>query len=108
MMNLMNVLLMAPPAAGSNPNPVMQFLPLILIGIVFYFFMIRPQTKKMKDQKTFIENIKKGDKVVTIGGIHGKIADINEDTYLLEIENGVKMKIDKVSVSLEASKKINS
>ena len=104
----MNVLLMAPPAAGSNPNPVMQFLPLILIGIVFYFFMIRPQTKKMKDQKTFIENIKKGDKVVTIGGIHGKIADINEDTYLLEIENGVKMKIDKVSVSLEASKKINS
>jgi preprotein translocase subunit YajC len=108
MMNLMNVLLMAPPAAGSNPNPVMQFLPLILIGIVFYFFMIRPQTKKMKDQKTFIENIKKGDKVVTIGGIHGKIADINEDTYLLEIENGVKMKIDKVSVSLEASKRINS
>jgi preprotein translocase subunit YajC len=108
MMNLMNVLLMAPPAAGSNPNPVMQFLPLILIGIVFYFFMIRPQSKKMKDQKNFIEAIKKGDKVVTIGGIHGKIADINEDTYLLEIENGVKMKIDKVSVSLEASKKINS
>jgi preprotein translocase subunit YajC len=108
MMNLMNVLFMAPPAAGSNPNPVMQFLPLILIGIVFYFFMIRPQTKKMKDQKNFIEAIKKGDKVVTIGGIHGKIADINEDTYLLEIENGVKMKIDKVSVSLEASKKINS
>jgi len=107
-MNLMNVLLMAPPAAGSNPNPVMQFLPLILIGIVFYFFMIRPQTKKMKDQKNFIEAIKKGDKVVTIGGIHGKIADINEDTYLLEIENGVKMKIDKVSVSLEASKRINS
>jgi preprotein translocase subunit YajC len=108
MMNLMNVLLMAPPAAGSNPNPVMQFLPLILIGIVFYFFMIRPQTKKMKDQKNFIEAIKKGDKVVTIGGIHGKIADINEDTYLLEIENGVKMKIDKISVSLEASKRINS
>ena len=106
MMNLMNVLLMAPPAAGDSM--IMKFLPLIMIGIVFYFFMIRPQTKKMKDQKNFIEAIKKGDKVVTIGGIHGKIADINEDTYLLEIENGVKMKIDKVSVSLEASKKINS
>jgi len=105
-MNLMNVLLMAPPAAGDSI--IMKFLPLIMIGIVFYFFMIRPQTKKMKDQKNFIEAIKKGDKVVTIGGIHGKIADINEDTYLLEIENGVKMKIDKVSVSLEASKKINS
>ena len=86
----------------------MQFLPLILIGIVFYFFMIRPQTKKMKDQRNFIEGIKKGDKVVTIGGIHGKIAEINDDTYMLEIENGVKMKIDKVSVSLEASKKLNS
>lgn len=108
MMNLMNVLLMAPPAQGANQNPVMQFLPLILIGIVFYFFMIRPQTKKMKDQRNFIEGIKKGDRVVTIGGIHGKIADINEDTYMLEIENGVKMKIDKVSVSLEASKKLNS
>lgn len=104
----MNVLLMAPPAQGANQNPVMQFLPLILIGIVFYFFMIRPQTKKMKDQRNFIEGIKKGDKVVTIGGIHGKIAEINDDTYMLEIENGVKMKIDKVSVSLEASKKLNS
>jgi preprotein translocase subunit YajC len=99
---------MAPPAQGANQNPVMQFLPLILIGIVFYFFMIRPQTKKMKDQRNFIEGIKKGDKVVTIGGIHGKIAEINDDTYMLEIENGVKMKIDKVSVSLEASKKLNS
>lgn len=108
MMNLMNVLLMAPPAQGANQNPVMQFLPLILIGIVFYFFMIRPQTKKMKDQRNFIEGIKKGDKVVTIGGIHGKIAEINDDTYMLEIENGVKMKINKVSVSLEASKKLNS
>ncbi len=108
MMNLMNVLLMAPPTQGANQNPLMQFLPLILIGIVFYFFMIRPQTKKMKDQRNFIEGIKKGDKVVTIGGIHGKIAEINDDTYMLEIENGVKMKIDKVSVSLEASKKLNS
>ena len=104
----MNVLLMAPPTQGANQNPLMQFLPLILIGIVFYFFMIRPQTKKMKDQRNFIEGIKKGDKVVTIGGIHGKIAEINDDTYILEIENGVKMKIDKVSVSLEASKKLNS
>ena len=104
----MNVLLMAPPTQGANQNPLMQFLPLILIGIVFYFFMIRPQTKKMKDQRNFIEGIKKGDIVVTIGGIHGKIAEINDDTYILEIENGVKMKIDKVSVSLEASKKLNS
>ena len=103
---MLNTLLMAPPA-GGNSNPIMSFLPLILIAIVFYFFMIRPQTKRMKDQKNFIENLKKGDKIVTVGGIHGKIAEINDDTFLMEIEGGVKMKIDRVSVSLEASKKLN-
>jgi preprotein translocase subunit YajC len=61
----------------------------------------------MKDQKNFIENLSKGDKIVTVGGIHGKIAEINDDTFLMEIEGGVKMKIDRVSVSLEASKKLN-
>lgn len=94
------------PAAG-NSNPIMSFLPLILIAVVFYFFMIRPQTKRMKDQKNFISNLSKGDKIVTVGGIHGKIAEINDDTFLMEIEGGVKMKIDRVSVSLEASKKLN-
>ncbi len=94
------------PAAG-NSNPIMSFLPLILIAVVFYFFMIRPQTKRMKDQKNFIETLSKGDKIVTVGGIHGKIAEINDDTFLMEIEGGVKMKIDRVSVSLEASKKLN-
>lgn len=103
---MLNTLLMAPPA-GGNSNPIMSFLPLILIAVVFYFFMIRPQTKRMKDQKNFIENLKKGDKIVTVGGIHGKIAEINDDTFLMEIEGGVKMKIDRVSVSLEASKKLN-
>ncbi len=104
---MFQTLLMAQPAGGSS-NPIMSFLPLILIAVVFYFFMIRPQTKRMKDQKNFIENIKKGDKIVTVGGIHGKIADVNDDqTFVIEIENGVRMKIDKVSVSLEASKKLN-
>jgi preprotein translocase subunit YajC len=93
--------------AGGNSNPIMSFVPLILIAVVFYFFMIRPQTKRMKEQKNFITNLKKGDKIVTVGGIHGKIAEINEDTFMMEIENGVKMKIDRVSVSLEASKKLN-
>ena len=55
----------------------------------------------------FISNLSKGDKIVTVGGIHGKIAEINDDTFLMEIEGGVKMKIDRVSVSLEASKKLN-
>lgn len=103
---MFNTILMTQPA-GGNSNPIMSFLPLILIAVVFYFFMIRPQTKRMKDQKNFITNLKKGDKIVTVGGIHGKIAEINDDTFMMEIENGVKMKIDRVSVSLEASKKLN-
>jgi preprotein translocase subunit YajC len=102
---MFNTILMAQP--GANSNPIMSFLPLILIAVVFYFFMIRPQTKRMKEQKNFITNLKKGDKIVTVGGIHGKIAEINDDTFMMEIENGVKMKIDRVSVSLEASKKLN-
>ena len=99
--------LLIAPQAGADQNPIMSFLPLILIAVVFYFFMIRPQTKKMKDQKNFIENIKKGDKIVTVGGIHGKIAEINDDTFIMEVEGGVRMKIDRVSVSLEASKRLN-
>jgi preprotein translocase subunit YajC len=81
---------------------------LVLIGgiiIIFYFFMIRPQQKKQKDQKKFLEEIKKGDTAVTMGGIHGKIAAIDNDTVLLDVDKGTKIKIEKSSISLEASKK---
>ena len=74
------------------------------IAIVFYFFMIRPQQKKQKEQKKFIEEIKRGDNVVTIGGIHGKVLTVEEDTLSIEIDKGVKIKIQKSSVSQEASK----
>ena len=68
---------MTPPAGGQQ-NPIASFLPLILIVVVFYFFMIRPQMKKTKEQKVFRESLKKGDKVITIGGLHGKIIEIDE------------------------------
>lgn len=80
-----------------------QFLPLVLIIVVFYFFMIRPQLKKTKEQKKFRENIKIGDKIVTIGGIHGKIADIQETTFMITVEGGVKLKIEKSAISMDAS-----
>ena len=81
---------------------------LVLIGgiiVIFYFFMIRPQQKKQKDQKNFLSEIKKGDAVVTMGGIHGKIASIEDNTILLDVDRGTKIKIEKSSISLEASKK---
>ena len=83
---------------------IMGFIPMILIVIVFYFFMIRPQMKKAKDQKKFVEELKKGDKVVTTAGIHGRIIDINEATIVLEVEGGSKIRFDKSAVSLDSSK----
>ncbi|MFP4089218.1 MAG: preprotein translocase subunit YajC [Cyclobacteriaceae bacterium] len=81
---------------------------LILIGgiaLIFYFFMIRPQQKRQKDQRKFIDAIKKGDMVVTVGGVHGKIVELQDDTIVLEVDRGAKIKFEKSSISLEASKK---
>ena len=80
-----------------------SFIPLILIVVVFYFFMIRPQLKKSKDQKKFRENIKAGDKIVTIGGIHGKISEVGETTFIITVEGGVKLKIEKNAISMDSS-----
>jgi preprotein translocase subunit YajC len=80
---------------------------LIVMGAiiaVFYFFMIRPQQKKAKDQKKFVEEIKKGDYVVTIGGMHGRIAEIEDDTFIIEVERGGRIKFSKSSISLDSTK----
>src|ERR1700712_3701007 len=81
-----------------------QFIPLVLIVVVFYFFMIRPQVKKQKDQKNYVNELKKGDKVVLTSGAHGRIAEVADTTFLVEHESGHKTRYDKSSVSLEASK----
>ena len=103
---MMNTLLMTGAAGGGNV--FQQIVPLILIIVVFYFFMIRPQMKKAKDKKKFRENIKKGDKIVTIGGIHGKIADVQETTFLIEVEGGHKLKLEKSAVSMDSSTMIGA
>jgi len=79
----------------------MSLLPLFLILIVFYFFFIRPQTKKNKEQKKFREELKKGDKVVTIGGLHGKIAEIKETTVILEIGSQIKATVEKSAIVMD-------
>ncbi len=84
-----------------------QFLPMLLIIVVFYFFMIRPQMKKAKDHKKFVEELKKGDKVITTSGIHGKIVEMNDSTFLIEVESGTKIRFEKSSVSLESSKALS-
>lgn len=92
--------------AGSGFG-TQQLIMFGLIAVVFYFFMIRPQVKKQKDQKKYVNELKKGDKVVTTAGIHGRILDVNETTFLVEIDNG-KIRFDKSAISLEASKALNT
>ncbi|AYL96961.1 preprotein translocase subunit YajC [Mucilaginibacter celer] len=84
-----------------------QLVPMVLIIVVFYFFMIRPQVKKQKDQKKYVEELKKGDRVITNAGIHGRIIDVNDNTFLVEVDNG-KIRFDKSAISLEASKALNT
>lgn len=92
-------LLQAQPA--SAPNPYMQFLPFVLIIVVFYFFMIRPQMKRQKELRKFRESLKKGDKIVTTGGIYGTVAEVKDDSIIIEIADNVKVKMDKSAVIMD-------
>ncbi len=97
------VLLQAAPAGGMG-----AMLPNLLLfggmGLVMYFFMIRPQQQKAKNQKIFREGLKKGDSVITIGGLHGKIVSVNENTVTLEVDKGLRLLFEKSAVSVEATK----
>ena len=99
MNNLIFVILQNQQGGGA-----MQLVFLAAIVVVFYFFMIRPQMKKQKTEREFRTSLQKGAKVVTIGGIHGRIIEVNDTTFILEIDNNVKIKIEKSAISAEATK----
>jgi preprotein translocase subunit YajC len=108
MQHLISMLLMAPanPQQGGS-----QWFSLVMMGgiiLVFWLFMIRPQAKKAKEQKTFIDNLQKGDKIVTIAGIHGVVNKVNDDgTLQIEVNPGSYIKIEKSAVSLEWTSALN-
>jgi preprotein translocase subunit YajC len=106
-LNLLSIFLMMPAQEGEKSNPLTSLLPFILILVIIYFFMIRPQSKKAKEQRNFKDTVKKGDKVITIGGIHAKIVEIKEKDFIIEVGNGIKMTIQKEAVSMEASRTLN-
>lgn len=81
-----------------------QIILMVAIVGIFYFFMIRPQQQKAKEQKKFTEEIKKGDYVVTIGGAHGRVAELEGDTFILEAERGARIKFSKSAISMESTK----
>ena len=85
--------------AAQAPSPIAQFAPLIFIGVIFYFLLIRPQQKQRKDQQTLIAALKTGDKVVTSSGIYGLISNVKETTVTLKIADNVKIEIDKAAIA---------
>ncbi|NKJ22949.1 preprotein translocase subunit YajC [Dyella sp. SG609] len=90
----------AAPAAGAQaPNPLMTFGPLILLFVVFYFLMIRPQMKRQKEHRAMVTALAKGDEVVTNGGLAGRVDEVGESFITLEIAPNVKIKVQKGAVS---------
>jgi preprotein translocase subunit YajC len=102
-MNLLLVLLQAAPAAGKGTQGMQSLIFLVLIIVVFYFFMIRPQVKKQKEMTNYRSSLKKGDKVLTSGGLYGKINDVKETTVTLEIADNIIVKVDKSAIVKDAA-----
>jgi preprotein translocase subunit YajC len=93
--------------AGTEQNPASFWIMMGLLMVVFYFFMIRPQQKKAKDARKFREGLKKGDKVVTIGGLHGRVYEVADTTVLLEVDGTVKLRFEKSAVAMDNSMQLN-
>jgi preprotein translocase subunit YajC len=103
-MTLLNILLQAQQPGGGIQTLVF----FLLIIVVFYFFMIRPQMRKAKVERMYREKVQKGDKIVTIGGIHGKIVDVDTTTFLIEVDSNVKLRIEKNAIAVDATKTLSN
>ncbi|MEA3328540.1 MAG: preprotein translocase subunit YajC [Candidatus Omnitrophota bacterium] len=82
----------------ATPNPIVSLMPIILIFIVFYFLLIRPQQKRQKEHSQMLSELKKGDRIVTNGGIYGMITNVKEKTLMLKIDENVKIELQKSAV----------
>ena len=96
-MKEISILLQAQPGTGGGGNWSMLMM-IVLFFIIMYFFMIRPQQKKQKEIQKMRESLKVGDRVVTSGGIYGKIKEVEDTAFIIEIAEGVKVKVDKASI----------
>lgn len=99
-MNTVIMWMMAPPANGSPQDSL--FSTLLMFGLIiaiFYFLILRPQQKRQKEREKMLNAVKKGDRVVTAGGLHGTVAGIDEKTLLLQVADNVKMKFDRSAVA---------
>ena len=94
----MQTILFLAQAAPEQPPAIFQFLPLIIIAVLFYFLLIRPQQKKQKEHQKLVSSVKTGDKVITNAGIHGIVSNVKEATILLKVADNVKIEMDKAAV----------
>ncbi|MEO8069553.1 MAG: preprotein translocase subunit YajC [Flavobacteriales bacterium] len=97
----MNIFLQAAPASEPSMTPTIIMMGALMV--VFYFFMIRPQQKKSKDAKKFREALQKGSRVVTIGGLHGKVVEVDDKTVLLDVDTNVKLRFEKSAIAMDNS-----
>jgi preprotein translocase, YajC subunit len=105
-MQLLSIFLMMDPQGKGGSSSTLIMMGLMIL--VFWLFMIRPQAKKAKKQKEFINNLQKGDKIVTIAGIHGTVNKVNDDaTLMLETSPGSYIKIERSAISMEWTANIN-
>lgn len=102
-MQLLNIFLMTGQQGGQQQNQYSSVIMMVLLIGVFYFFFIRPQQKKSKEIKKFREGLKKGDKVITIGGIHGKVSEIRENIAFVEVDNNVTLKFNKDALTADGT-----
>ncbi|WP_035727682.1 preprotein translocase subunit YajC [Eisenibacter elegans] len=105
-MTLTSLLLQAAP--NATQSLITNFVFIGGIILVFYFFMIRPQSQKQKAQQKFLSELTKGTMVITIGGVHGKIVELAENTLTLEVDKGTRLTIERSAVSMEATQKLNT
>ncbi len=99
-------LLMAQPGGGgAQSNPIAAFLPIVFIIVIFYFLLIRPQQKRAKQQRAMLDSLKSGDQVVTVGGLHGTVAGVDQDTVILRVADNVKLTFNKAAIAALVSQK---
>ena len=98
MTTLALIYLQGAPAGQGSPSMLTGLLPLLLVFVVFYFFMIRPQMKKQKELTNYRNAISKGDKIITTGGIYGKVLEVTDSVITIEIANDVRIRVDKNAI----------